>query len=111
MTEKNYGVSKLLDIYGDVLSERQRLAVELYYNDDLSLSEIAEELGISRQAVRELIGKAGEELRFLEEKLGLAARFRETQECTERLLSLLEKTEVGSEVKRAAEELAQAVLP
>ena len=109
MFEKDLKIGILLDFYGDVLSERKRAVLDDYYNNDLSLSEIAEELGISRQAVRELIGKAGEELRFLEEKLGLAARFRKTQECTERLLSLLEKTEVGSEVKRAAEELAQAV--
>lgn len=109
MFEKDLKIGLLLDFYGDVLSERKRTVLDYYYNDDLSLSEIAEELGVSRQAVRELIGKASDELRFLEEKLGLAARFRETQKRAERLLSLLDEEAVGSEVRRAAEELAQAV--
>ncbi len=109
MFEKDLKIGFLLDFYGDVLTERKRTVLDYYYNDDLSLSEIAEELGVSRQAVRELIGKAGDELRFLEEKLGLAARFRETQECAERLLRLLDETETGSEIHQAAEALARAV--
>ena len=71
MFEKDLKIGYLLDFYGEVLSERKRTVLDYYYNDDLSLAEIAEELGVSRQAVRELISKAGEELRFLEEKLGL----------------------------------------
>ena len=59
MFEKDLKIGFLLDFYGEVLSERKRTVLDYYYNDDLSLSEIAEELGISRQAVRELIGKAG----------------------------------------------------
>ncbi len=109
MFEKDLKIGFLLDFYGDVLSERKRTVLDYYYNDDLSLAEIAEELGVSRQAVRELIGKAGEELRFLEEKLGLAARFEQTQKCAERLLSLLDAEAVGSEVRKAAEDLAKAV--
>ncbi|MBO4308872.1 MAG: HTH domain-containing protein [Clostridia bacterium] len=110
MFEKDLKIGFLLDFYGDVLSERKRTVLDYYYNDDLSLSEIAEELGVSRQAVRELIGKASDELRFLEDKLGLAARFEQTQKCAQHLLSLLdEEKTVGSEVRQAAEELAQAV--
>ena len=48
--EKNLNVSILLDFYGAMLTEKQREAVEYYYNDDLSLSEIADNQGISRQA-------------------------------------------------------------
>ena len=73
-TEKNYNISRLLDFYGEMLPDRQRLAVSLYYNDDLSLSEIAEELGISRQGVRASLKRSEEALCSWEEKLGLAAR-------------------------------------
>lgn len=109
MFEKDLKIGYLLDFYGEVLSERKRTVLDYYYNDDLSLAEIAAELGISRQAVRELIGKAGEELRFLEEKLGLAERFRKTQECAQNLLDLLERQASKTEIHQAAEELAQAV--
>ena len=86
MFEKDLTVGFLLDFYGDVLSERKRTVLDYYYNDDLSLAEIAAEIGISRQGVRELIKKAEEELRFYEEKLGLAGRFRNTQRLAEQLI-------------------------
>ena len=109
MFEKDMKISFLLDFYGEVLSERKRMVLDYYYNDDLSLAEIAEEIGISRQGVRDLIKKAEEELHFYEEKLGLAERFRKTQACAERLLTLLENTESDAETKRAARELAETV--
>ena len=80
MFEKNLEIGYLLDFYGEILSERKRDIMDLYYNDDLSLSEIAQELGISRQGVRELIKKAEEELNFYEQKLHLAQRFGEAGE-------------------------------
>ena len=109
MFEKDLKIGFLLDFYGEVLSERKRLVLDGYYNADLSLAEIAEEIGISRQGVRELIKKAEEELRFYEEKLGLAARFRNTQACAERLLALMEDAEVSDDLRHAAQELAAAV--
>ena len=109
MFEKELTVGFLLDFYGDVLSERKRTVLDYYYNDDLSLAEIAAEIGISRQGVRELIKKAEEELRFYEEKLGLAGRFRNTQRLAEQLIQLLKDAEVGEEVRRTAEELAETV--
>ena len=109
MFEKNLEISFLLDFYGDVLSERKRTVLDYYYNLDLSLAEVAQEIGISRQGVRELVKKAEEELVFYEEKLGLAKRFRTTQKNAEDLLLLLRDTEVGEDVRRAAEQLAQSV--
>ena len=109
MFEKNLEIGFLMDFYGDVLSERKRTVLDFYYNDDLSLAEIALEIGISRQGVRDLIKKAEEELRFYEEKLGLAERFRKTQECAERLIGLLEKSQDNQSVVEAARELAEAV--
>lgn len=73
---KNMDISLLFDFYGDMLTEKQRDMVELYYNDDLSLSEIAENEGITRQGVRDSIKRAESQLLEMEERLGLARRFR-----------------------------------
>lgn len=68
---KNLEVSRLLDFYGMLLTDKQRETVEYYYNDDLSLSEIAENLNISRQGVRDSIKRSETILFEAEEKLGL----------------------------------------
>lgn len=75
MFEKNLAMCLLLDFYGQMLTERKLTVMNLYYNEDLSLAEIASEVGISRQGVRELIKKSESELYVLEEKLRLASRF------------------------------------
>ena len=75
MSEKNMRYCLLLDFYGEVLSENQREMMDLYYNEDFSLSEIADEIGITRQGVRDAVRRAEESLDTLEEKLGLIARF------------------------------------
>ena len=109
MFEKDLKIAFLLDFYGDVLSERKRLVLDYYYNDDCSLAEIAEEIGISRQGVRDLIKKAEEELRFYEEKLGLAERFRRVQKTAEQLQGLLADAGVNEEIQRAVRELSESV--
>ena len=77
---KNLEISVLLDFYGEMLTEKQRDVVELYYNEDLSLSEIAAHSQITRQSVRDSIKRAEGILLGLEERLGLAKRFRRIQE-------------------------------
>ncbi len=67
-------ICRLIDIYGKVLSERQRDVVDLYYNEDLSLAEISENCGITRQGVRDAIKHAIETLNSLEASLGFCAR-------------------------------------
>jgi len=109
MFEKDLNIAFLLDFYGDVLSERKRTVLDYYYNDDCSLAEIAEEIGITRQGVRELIKKAEEELRFYEEKLGLAERFHRVQNTAERLQGLLADAGVNEEIQRAVRELSESV--
>ncbi len=88
MFEKNLNIGYLLDFYGDVLTERKKNALDCYYNDDMSLSEVASELGISRQGARELIKKAEEELIFYEEKLGLAEKFKDSKLHAQKALEL-----------------------
>ena len=84
MFEKNLEMGYLLDFYGDVLPERRRDIMDLYYNDDLSLAEIAEQMGITRQAVRDCIKKTEAELSFYEEKLGLRRRLTEAERHAKR---------------------------
>ena len=90
MFEKNLEIGYLLDFYGDILPERRRDILDLYYNDDLSLSEIAEQMGITRQAVRDSIKKTEQELFFYEEKLGLRRRFTEAETRVGKAISLCE---------------------
>ena len=87
--EKNMELSLLLDFYGELLTEKVRTATEMYYNDDLSLSEIALDMGITRQGVRDLIKRAEQNLYSFEEKLGLYKRFIKTQEGLEKLKEML----------------------
>ena len=109
MFEKDLNIAFLLDFYGDVLSERKRTVLDYYYNDDFSLAEVAQEIGISRQGVRELIKKAEDELRFYEEKLGLAMRFRRVQESAARLQTLLADAGADESIQQAARELSETV--
>ena len=83
MFEKNLKLAYLLDFYGDVLDEHTRSVMKAYYDDDLSLSEIAEGVGISRQGVRHVIKKGEEQLTFLEDRLGLAAHYEELERAAE----------------------------
>ena len=76
---KNLELSLLMDFYGDMLTEKQREVMEYYYNDDLSLGEIAANEGISRQGVRDAVKRAEFQLLEMEERLGLFRRFREIQ--------------------------------
>ncbi len=82
---KNLEISLLLDFYGDMLTEKQREVIEYYYNDDLSLSEIADNEGITRQGVRDSIKRAEFQLLDMEERLGLARRFREMRSGLEKI--------------------------
>ena len=91
MFEKDLKVALLLDFYGDVLSDRNRRMMELYYADDLSLSEIADSEGISRQGVRHILKTAEEDLRFFEERLGLAAQFAALKKTAEEMEELADE--------------------
>lgn len=100
--EKNIEISYLLDFYGELLSEKQRISVEMYYNDDLSLGEIAQHLGISRQGVRDSVKRGEASLYEMEEKLGLAARFGEMLEGLDKIKSNAEKIgEFNSKIMRS----------
>ena len=73
--DKNLDIGMLMDFYGQMLTDKQTEAVDFYYNQDFSLSEIAEQMKISRQGVRDLIKRAEKQLFEFEEALGLVERF------------------------------------
>ncbi|MFR8104447.1 MAG: YlxM family DNA-binding protein [Clostridia bacterium] len=89
--EKNVKVSMLCQIYGKLLTEKQYSVLDDYYNNDLSLSEIAENLGITRQAVRDNIKKGENKLFEFEEKLGFMKRTLSQEQQIASILSELTK--------------------
>lgn len=77
----------LYDYYGDLLTERQRSCVDLRYNQDLSLAEIAQELGVSRQGVFDNLSRAEALLRNMEEKTGCVRRALQARKAVSKILS------------------------
>ena len=75
MKNQTYRMTMLYDFYGELLTDRQKEFFDLYYNEDLSLSEIAENNGISRQGVRDVIVRAEGIMQEIEDKTGLIRRF------------------------------------
>ena len=76
---KDLRIAYLLDFYGDMLTGTQREVLDAYYNEDLSLAEIAQDRDITRQGVRDAIKRAEQQLLEMEDRLGLARRFQEIQ--------------------------------
>lgn len=85
---KDLTVSILLDFYGKVLTDKQRELMEQYYDEDLSLGEIADNFGITRQGVRDAIKRGENTLLDLEAKLGFAARYQAIQQNLEQMEQL-----------------------
>ena len=101
MNQDRAYICRLIDVYGNVLSERQRDVVDLYYNEDLSLAEISENCGITRQGVRDAIKHAVEALVSLEERLGFCAK---TERLSQIAGSICESDDV-EEIHRLAEQI------
>ena len=93
MSEKNVKISLLNQIYGGMLTEKQRAVLESFYDCDCSLAEIAEEFGISRQAVLDSIKKGEETLLRTEKKLGLLGVKQKLAGCAEELKKFPESAE------------------
>ena len=85
MFEKNMRIAYLLEFYADVLDEHVATVMRAYYNDDLSLAEIAQDEGISRQGIRHLIKRGEESLEFFDERLKLTERHAELMAAVESL--------------------------
>ena len=90
MFEKNLNISLLLDFYGDILTERQNEMLDMYYNEDCSLAEIADSFSISRQGVRSVLKKSENILVNMENKLQLASRFIKMRDKSSEIASELQ---------------------
>ncbi len=109
--EKSIEISLLFDFYGELLSEKKREASSLYFNEDLSLSEIAEHMGITRQGVSDLIRRSESELYEFEDKLGLYSRFEAINSSAAKIRELSEgiaKESLGQIKAKALEILSEA---
>ena len=103
MFEKNMRIAYLLDFYEELLDEHIRNVMRAYYDDDLSLAEVAAGEGISRQGVRHLIKKGEDALEFYESKLSLAKRHEELETVSASLLKISEGLDNSSHTDEAEE--------
>jgi RNA polymerase sigma factor (sigma-70 family) len=113
MIEKVSRMALLQDFYAGLLTEKQRRMLELYYDDNLSLGEIAEECGISRQGVHDLLKRAEKLLESYEARLGLMEKFLHNQRKIEEALNWLQtltQDDQGTEVVARISELLYEVL-
>ena len=116
MKNQAYRMAMLFDFYGDLLTERQKEFYDLYYNDDLSLAEIAENYDITRQGVRDIIVRAEKTLEDIEEKTGLIQRYPRTRATTATLKELCEQIQTlnrnrlgDSELNALCAQLSEAI--
>ena len=115
MKNQTYRMTMLFDFYGEVLTPRQKEFFDLYYNADLSLAEIAENYGISRQGVRDVIVRAEAIMTDLEDKTGLMKRFMLMQQQVQAILDAAEKIQTvnyrqydNPELARLADEITRS---
>ena len=107
--------SLLYDFYGELLTKRQKEVMELYNEENLSLAEIAEEFGISRQGVHDALHKAQKALEQYERKLGLVERFSATREAIDNISAEIDgaismaaaETKVAGRLKHIRNEIEQ----
>ena len=95
--EKSVEIGTLCAFYGGLLTDKQQDALRLYYEEDLSLGEIADELETSRQNVHELITRSAQKLRKYEAALGSMKRAEETAKQLKHALSLMESVQTATE--------------
>lgn len=98
--DKHIELSMLWEIYGKLLTKKQYEVLNDYYNEDLSLSEIAENYNISRQGVRDLIKKGENKLFEYEEKLSIMKKLQENEKTIQLILSQLSKLQENSSDKK-----------
>ena len=91
MKQDTFSMALLYDFYAELLTQKQRRLFDLYYNQDYSLGEIAENEGISRQGVHDAIARAEQALREYERKTGCVARHLATQQALGRIAELSER--------------------
>lgn len=107
---KDLQIGMLMDFYGQLLTKKQAEALELYYNQDLSLLEIAEDMGISRQGARDFIKRGESQLTEYENVLGLAKRFEDARLKVSEIKALAAGIENCGKIKNRIIELSDDIL-
>ena len=92
----------LLDYYGDLLTDRQKLCLDMHYNQDLSLGEIAETMGVSRQAVNDNLSRTEALLRRMEENIGCVKRDTRNRSAVQEILDAATVLDASSDPAVAA---------
>lgn len=103
--EERVLISALLDIYGSLLTDKQFLIMDLYYNEDYSLQEISEHTKSSRQAVFDIIKRCNRSLKHYEEKLNFYKKQEIRQEKINYIIDYLDKGEIKINIKDKLKEL------
>lgn len=98
--EKNIEISMLLDIYGELLTSKQQDVLDLYYNQDLSLAEIAEEAGITRQGARKILVDGEKKLLEVESKLKILHKRIKNNKIIEELIKETEDVNFKEKLKK-----------
>ncbi len=107
--EKNVQIGLLFSIYRNMLTQRQAESIDLYYNEDLSLGEIGQHMGITRQGVRDNI-KRGEHILFdVEERLGLAQRFLGIKEKLEYIDQVIREIEQSPNIRCLSDDIKRKI--
>ena len=91
MKQETLHMTMLFDFYGELLTDKQREYFDLYYNEDLSLSEIAEQAGITRHGVYDVINRAEKILIKTEEKTGIVKKWMDTRKEIDEAIELAEE--------------------
>ncbi|RCW41140.1 hypothetical protein DFR78_1392 [Halanaerobium sp. MA284_MarDTE_T2] len=94
MLNKTLKISMLFDFYGNLLTKKQQSIVESYFYNDLSLAEIAENIGISRQGVYDHLQRSEKSLEEYEEKLGLVKKYKDLRNNINQLEEILRNDEM-----------------
>lgn len=100
MLDKNVRFSLLLEVYGELLTEKQREIFKLYYDEDFSLAEIAEDVGVTRQAVLDTIRKSERNLLSFEQKLKIIEKRERVTEILEKIKASNDKDEIDNLVDK-----------
>ena len=106
---KDLSISVLMDFYGELLTKKQKDSLELYYDSDYSLAEIAEDMDISRQGVRDFIKRGEKQLYEFEEKLEMVKKYNNISQNISRLEELIEKIKPGEEFENQASDIMEAI--
>ena len=107
--EKNVKVALLFDFYRNMLTSRQAESIDLYYNEDLSLAEISEHMGITRQGVRDNIKRAENTLFDTEDRLGLASRFLKIKSDLLKIDDIIRDIEASPTVKSLSDDIKHKI--